>query len=152
MIRIVLAMRLIKEKIKVTLYGLASILVFIGNFVTEKCGRELSDSMASCLILFLACGKHDQSIVERLGKLALPKSSSKSGSRSLGANFRLSEQPTDKNSSPCSGTLIFQTLLDTFPISAFFLLVNNAIGLDLGADDMQAQEDISLLQRVCKCY
>ena len=120
--------------------------------------RALDDARASCLLLLISYDKHDQSMVERLEALPLTKSPSKAlikagGHRSgKGKSSRKDTSSKNAKETPCD-TLPsrFHSLLDTFSVPAFFLLVRSIISPGSTTDDSQT-DDIRLLQKVCACY
>ncbi|KAH8799821.1 hypothetical protein F5884DRAFT_686596 [Xylogone sp. PMI_703] len=116
------------------------ILVFRGSFETEQNSEALRDARASCLILLIVSGRHEQPMLGRLKKLALSKSSSISDSPDQ------SVQLGPGRASPAPG------LLDAFSVSAFFLLLVNVILSDSRVDDAETHEDLSMLQMVCACF
>jgi hypothetical protein len=119
--------------------------------------QAIIDSRASCLILLLSHGKHEESTVERLEALLPSKSLSKSlgntdSSRS-GKRNSSDKAPAPKTGAECiseSAPLQFHNLPDTFSVPAFFILAKNILLSDQ-PDDSRA-EDVSLLQKVCVCY
>lgn len=136
----------------------ARISAFRGSSESSYIRRALNDARASCLLLLISYGKHDQSIVKWLEILPLSNSPSKSlgnaaspqPSKSKNSNTDSLSNNARENTSE-SVSLRFQTL-DTFSVPGFFLLVKNVIWPVSGNDESQAEEDINLLQKVCACY
>lgn len=128
---------------------------FYGSSEPAYIRQALNDSRASCLLLLIFYGKHDQSMIERC-ELLFSKRSTKSTGQTPGSRSHKSNQKSTSNTereekgesaSPC-----FHSLLDTFSVPGFFLLVKNIIWPLSASDGSQIEEDIDLLQRVCVCY
>lgn len=120
--------------------------------------RVLNDARASCMLLLISYGKHDDSMIEQLELLPLSKSPSKSlGRAATRASKRkgLNKHPQSNNG---KGNLVtvaplrFHSLLDSFSVPAFFLLVTSALWPLSTRDEPQARQDLILLQQVCDCY
>lgn len=116
-----------------------------GNTEASHIRRALDAARASCLLLLISYGKYDQSMMERLETLVL----SKSPSRALGKSA--SPPANARKSTSESVPLLSHSLLDTFSVPAFFLLVKTLIWPVSANDESQAEEDMDLLQKVCAC-
>lgn len=137
----------------------ARISAFRGSSEPSHIRRALNDARASCLLLLISCGKHDQSMVDRPEILPLSRSPSRSLGKTLGRrsskNKTSKEAPSstigkENTSEPVS--LQFHSLLNTFSVPAFFLLVKNVMWPASPNDESQAEEDINLLRKACACY
>ena len=118
--------------------------------------QALIDSRASCLLVLIACGKHEPLMVEQLDDLLLSNSPTKSlGKRNSRRPSRSSEaSPTESPTGDTSESKPSRvhSLLDSFSAPAFFLLATNVIWPSLLYDESKAEEDLHLLQRISACY
>ncbi|PGH23594.1 hypothetical protein AJ80_02375 [Polytolypa hystricis UAMH7299] len=138
----------------------ARISAFRGSRASNHVQRALNDSRASCILLLMAYDKQDVWMVERLQSLPLSKSPSKSlgklsparSARRKSASKEAKASSAGKESTPEFVPLRLRSLLDTFPVPAFFLLVNNVLWPGLGDDEGETREDLKLIQKVCECY
>lgn len=128
----------------------ASIITFRGSSEPGQNSQLLRDARASCLLLLIARGKHDQSMLDRLESLSLPRGPSKSTTKPAtsrpGVALSEGDCPTEFVPLPS------QNLLDAFSVSAFFILVKNLLWPQTAVEAAQEKEDINLLQLVCGCY
>lgn len=116
-----------------------------GNTEAGHVRRALDAARASCILLLISYGKHDQPMVERLETLVL----SNSPSKTLGKSASPRSEARKATSGPVP--LLSHSLLDTFSVPAFFLLVKALIWPVSATDELKAEEDMDLLQKVCAC-
>ena len=115
--------------------------------------RALDDSRASCLLVVIACGKHEPSMIDQLDVLVLPKSSSKSlGERRLSESVQTSSSRFTKQETSTLESSRLYSLFDTFSLSAFFILAKSVIWPSSGYGESKAEQDLDLLQRTCACF
>lgn len=120
--------------------------------------QVLNDARASCLLLLMACGKFDQSMVTRYK--ALPLSRDQSNLSDLATDIQKNKLENSKkeafvdldNASQKAFSANHHSLLESFSPSAFCALVKNALVAVSGVHSAQEEEDISLLEGVCACY
>ena len=118
--------------------------------------QALNDSRASCLMVVISCGKHEPFMIEQLDEILL----SKSPSKSLGRKTSGKTNKTNKTLSSESAKMNpiesvpsrFHTILDSFSISAIFLLVANVVWPSPVYSESKTEEDLDLIQRTCACY
>jgi hypothetical protein len=132
---------------------------FRGNSRPSRVRRALNDARASCLLLLIACGKHEQSLIQKPEIFPLSSSPIKPGSRISSPRPSKSKTPDRRSSRDKSNEDAndfvpsrFHTLLDTFSASAFFSLVSSVMPPTSADSESQTEEDISLLQKACACY
>ncbi|KAL1959365.1 hypothetical protein VTO42DRAFT_2168 [Malbranchea cinnamomea] len=121
--------------------------------------QALHDARASCLLLLMSYGKLEQSMISRFGDLPIFKNLSKPSSNA--PNSRLSQgsisngeelndsRATDPGSVHSQG---FHSLLETFSVPAFLLLVKNTLLPVSDSDEPQVEDDVHLLESVTACY
>ena len=118
--------------------------------------QVLSDSRASCLLIVVLYGKHQPYMIEQLDDLLLSKCPSKSpdgrysGRSSESGNSSAPESMKQNTSESVPSRS--HSLLDSFPMTAFFMLATNVIRPSSAYDETKAEEDLNLLQRTCDCY
>lgn len=137
----------------------ARISAFRGSSDPIHIRRALNDARASCLLLLISSGKQDQSILQRSDTIPTSKSLAKSLGKTTSSRSNKGKNSTKESSSNTarenaseSVPILFHSLLDTFSVPAFFLLVKNVLWPLSPNDDSQAEEDINLLQKACACY
>jgi hypothetical protein len=135
----------------------ARISAFRGSPEQSRISRALNDARASCILLLISFGKHDSSMVERLESFSLSKSPSKPlgksplrSSKGKTLNKDSSSNVTETSSKP--GTLRCHSLVYIFSVPAYFLLVKNILWPISPDDQIQAEQDLDLLKKVCACY
>jgi hypothetical protein len=137
----------------------ARISAFRGSSEASHIRRAIDDARWSCLLLLISAGKHDRSMIKRLETITFSNRPSKSLKNT--GSLRSSKITTSiKESSPDTAKgkisepipLRFHSLLDTFSVPAFFLLVRNIISSVSAIDEAQTEEDIILLQKTYACY
>ena len=115
--------------------------------------RALDDSRASCLILVIACGKHELSMVDQLNVLLHPSSPSGSLGRSrLSKSDAASLSNITKQKTKILTPSRFYRLFNTFPVSAFFLLAKSVVWPSSIHEESKAEQDLDLLQRLYACF
>jgi hypothetical protein len=136
----------------------ARISAFRGSSEPSHIRRALNDARASCLLLLISSGKHDQSISQRTETIPNSKNPSKPVARTTSSRSNKRKSSNNDSSNTArenEGELVpilFHSLLDTFSVPAFFLLVKNVLWPASGSDESQTEEDINLLQKACACY
>ena len=136
----------------------ARISAFRGRSQPSYIRQALNDARASCLLLLISYGKHDQSMIHRLETLLLLGSPSKypaetASPRPSKGKTSNKDSSTDTARENTSEFVLLQfQILDTFSVPGFFLLAKNLIWPVSANDESQADEDMNLLQKVCTCY
>lgn len=120
--------------------------------------RALTDARASCLLLLIACGMHDSAMIEQFDSLPIANASrvtSKDINPQCRAGKAASQDPvaktTTSNAASEPSSLRYHALLETFSISAVFLLAKSVFK-PADIDDAQMDADLDLLQKVWACY
>jgi hypothetical protein len=126
---------------------------FYGSPEPSHIRQALDDSRASCLLLLVSYGKYDQPMVERLESL-LPSKSQKKRPSDPESNERYRDPSLSNAREGTSESLPpwFHSLLNMFPVPAFFLLAKSIMWPVSASDQSQTEEDMDLLQEVCACY
>lgn len=117
--------------------------------------QVISDARASCLLLLMSYGKLDQSMVTRFETIPFLKSPSKRLGKAVDSRTskgKTTHKEATVNSKIGPGGMKFHSLLETFSISAFLVLVKNILLAVSSSDVLQAEDDINLLEKVCACY
>lgn len=118
--------------------------------------QALDSARASCMLLLIAYGKHDQSILERLEALLLPESPSRIFSKAIsprpGGSDKHTSSDTFRQNAGESITQRPYSLLDTSSIPGIFALIKSIVCATSADAESQAEEDLDLLQRVCAAF
>ena len=134
-------------------YLAASIRAFRVSTDPGHVRQALDSARASCMLLLIAYGKHEQSISEQLQALLLPDSSSRDFSKTIspqsgGSDKDASSDAVTQNTDD-SITQRPYSLLDTSSIPGIFTLIKSIVCADSTDTESQAEEDLDLLQKVC---
>jgi hypothetical protein len=133
----------------------ALITAFCGSPETSHIRRALNESRASCMLLLIANGKHDQAMVDRLDVLLLSKSPSRALHKPT-TRRRSGKQSPERSRPSISETAQphVARLLDAFSLPAFFLLARNVLSPIISEHDASthSEGDLELLKLVCECF
>ena len=132
------------------------ICVFRKSHEPSHTRQALIDSRASCLLVLIACGKHQSSMIEQLDDLLLSNSPTRSHGKRISRRPSRSGEasPTESPNGDTSESnpSRVHSLLESFSAPAFFLLATNVIWPSSLYDESEAEEDLHLLQRISACY
>ena len=128
---------------------------FCASCEPNHISQKIIDSRASCMLLLLSCGKHEESIGERLETLLPPKKLSKylsdlDDSRPGKRSSSGTAPSTNSGTETPSELARFSSLPNAFPVLAFFVLAKNILLSE--QPDYSQQDDISLLSKVYACF
>jgi len=115
--------------------------------------QALDCARASCMLLLIAYGKHDQPILERLEAILLPETPSRIFSKAISPRSSGSDKDASSDTSTQSAeesiTQRPYSLLNPSSIPAIFALIKNIVCAGPADAESQAEDDLDLLQRVC---